>query len=115
MPTGQSSGILIPEALLKLFDNKVRITDIGRTQGIRPIDINRIKKLSPYLEKIARNKRISSEFDLVVVGTGVNVKADLGKIGLTAEVPRIKKFRLIGIPIPDLKLKNLDVILTPKL
>ena len=114
MPTIPNPDIVIPEKLLKLFENKVRIIDLGRTQGIWPIDINRIKKLSPYLEKLAKTSAIAGRFDVVLVNNSPNVKADITKLGFEPEIAKIKKFRLIGIPVPDLKLKNMDIVLTPK-
>jgi hypothetical protein len=114
LSTGTNPGIVIPEKLLKLFENKVRVFDFGQTQGIWAIDITRIKKMSPYLEKLARSRSLTSVFDMVLVNNTPTAQADIAKLGFKPEQPQIKKFRLIGIPVPDLKIKNMDVVLTPK-
>ena len=111
---GTPNDLIIPKVLLEKYKEKIRIKDLGQTGGVWPVDVRIIRDIKPNAKKYLNDKTINENFDLVLAYSGKNAKVDLAKMGLEAQLPNIKKFRLIGIPVPDFKIKNFELILAQK-
>ena len=109
--------IVIPPQLMKLFEkDPIRITDIGRTQGMFPPTPDYIRRLKDMKPEIFADKAIMGKFNVALIYTGNNMKADLSRLGLDFTDKRIiNKFIINGIIMRKIKIDGLNVVLTPKM